>query len=777
MILAIVIISLAVCLGLSTYSANQNAAKQATALAARSASSSSIVTIRRTSLAYGIKVAEWLNGGATKREVQLAETTLVQQLLRTDANRISFASRTAPEYRQTLNSLIAVVAKSPEGLLPASQRQATSAEVRPLVSVLLDDSRRLAAAYQKSLDAAIYASLRARAHEASVNFWLLYSLIAISSLFLILMALAIRKGYRRARERIRLETLEVVRARGDLLKVSSELQAVREAEAIEINRVEQLREGARELSIALRGLKDSQVTAQHFCASVSGLFSMDYVGLQIIGDDRVPDIEAFWGRDETTVSRVASPENLEAFKEVIPHLWATSTLLVVDDAMSFSESHAPLGPSVRTIYTIAQRANLQSFVLGPIGEGEKAFGVIVLGMHSQGQPWDDVQTYILQFLTTHLAYSLVEGQLIAAQRVVERLEELNEAKNEFIATVNHELRTPLTSIIGYLDLVRITAGQSLDDKASKLLDVVDRNALTLLELIEDTLSISRLDSSVPQAPHESVDVAECIEWCRYALAPKARERNISISLICHKDSANLHDSEFFISGYAGQISQVFMNLLSNAIKFSAKDSDVTIRVSRAMNLEAKPVVRVEVQDSGIGIAQEDLPNLFARFFRGKNAMELNLPGTGLGLAIVEKIIKLHNGEIEVRSELGKGTTMVVILPVALATDSVPEPSTHVQEDLPEVEKFVMERREGVLRRAIQTLEHASIAQLSPLAHELHGALSLYSMDVEGNLLRNFSTWLEATPRLESDQIDHQRGALVIALRRRLGNTPFEGTTS
>ena len=342
--------------------------------------------------------------------------------------------------------------------------------------------------------------------------------------------------------------------------------------------------------------------------------------------------------------------------------------------------------------------------------------------------------------------ALSRAGLEAAQVVVAELRILDDEKNEFISNINHELRTPLTSIIGYLGLVGDLTDEKSSPQTAKFLKIVDRNILLLLELVENMLTISKLDIRASSKTYDRVILDEVIADAIFILQPSLDAAEISVDF-----SFDNSVDDWSIAGIKGQISQVFINLIENSLKFSPRDSKMHIGMSTTVDEKGAKFVRVSVTDQGIGIPTEDLGRLFDRFFRSENAVIGQIPGTGLGLAIVKKIIEQHGGRVNIESEIDKGTTVNIELPVFVSR----------------TDQLVLERRLPVLEKAIDSMSHAPIDQLQLVAHEMGGAISFYTFETEGEELINFSHWLTVSPDLTDHEIIVKRDAILVSLRTSL----------
>jgi signal transduction histidine kinase len=237
---------------------------------------------------------------------------------------------------------------------------------------------------------------------------------------------------------------------------------------------------------------------------------------------------------------------------------------------------------------------------------------------------------------------------LAEQNV--RLQELDEAKTQFISTMSHELRTPLTSIISFTDLIMDDRDKLAPETLSSLL-VIQRNAGRLLRLVGDLLLLSRLEQGVIPLDLAVVSVTDLISEAVSSSSASAADRGMTIDVTVAAGPPLRADPL--------RIRQMLDNLLFNAIKYTGQDGNVRVRATHDGQRW-----RIDVSDNGIGIPADELGHLFDRFVRASNARTAGLPGTGLGLAVVKAITELHGGSVEVRSAVGQGTTFSVYLPVS-----------------------------------------------------------------------------------------------------------------
>ncbi len=247
-----------------------------------------------------------------------------------------------------------------------------------------------------------------------------------------------------------------------------------------------------------------------------------------------------------------------------------------------------------------------------------------------------------------------EGKIInyvGVQHDISALKEIDRLKSQFVSDVSHELRTPLTNIRLYLDLLHQTQDQS---KVSRYLETLSRESDRLSHLIEDLLSLSRLEAGATKFTPTAVNLNQLMQ----ALASDRKElaARQGLKLIVDLDPnlpQPLSDERL--------LSQVFTNLLTNAMNYTPRGGTITLRTVKGSDGKW---VRAIVEDTGIGIPLEEQPLIFGRFYRGHASRATSAPGTGLGLAICKEIIDLSHGEISVESEPDKGTQITVLLPVA-----------------------------------------------------------------------------------------------------------------
>ena len=517
-------------LGFSSITQSNSTVKEAKVLSDVETPAASIIFTQRETLVYATRLAQWSNGGASRRTVQIARNILAQRLAVIDTSGRSMGERAQKPYWDALKRSDAIVADAPPGILPEELHPELNKKISPIIDDILAQSRELAVSYQRSVDNEMIENAKKTAERERFNLLFFYIFIVTGSLFLFLNARSNFRNYRVARNL--------------LLQEQEEL----------------------------------------------------------------------------------------------------------DEALN---------------------------------------------------------------------------KLTLAQTKVTELQDLNQAKNDFISTVNHELRTPLTSIVGYVELIREMRETDPAADFSQYFDVLDRNAQILLHVVESILSISRIDAAQGVRVTEKLSLNEVIDNSIFIMKPAIEHSQQSITFTATE--------ELYVQGDPGQLSQILINVIGNANKFSPKDSAIEIFLDAVTMKNGIEFARIQVKDHGIGIPQDDIDNLATRFFRAKNTDSGQYPGTGLGLAIVRQLIEIHGGSLSISSELGEGTTITLSIPIFISDEK----------------KMIEERRGDVLARAITSLEEATPISLESVTHTVGGAIGFYGFEDEGRQIIECSRSLK--DRVVSDQ--------------------------
>ncbi len=254
------------------------------------------------------------------------------------------------------------------------------------------------------------------------------------------------------------------------------------------------------------------------------------------------------------------------------------------------------------------------------------------------------------------------AQLLEAERKARSVaEHASLTKDQFLSTLSHELRTPLNAILGWAQMLRTQGG--LSDVQRRGLDVIERNAQTQTQLVDDLLDMSRIDAGKMRLAIEHVDVSEVVASAIETVMHSADSKGVRVLRTISTDRV-------MVSGDPTRLRQCVWNLLSNAVKFTKRGGKVHVSVSKVHSH-----VQIRVSDDGVGIAPDFLPYVFDRFRQADGSTTRTDAGLGLGLTIVKHLVQLHGGTVVAESEgVGSGATFVIALPVAAVTPVPPAPA-------------------------------------------------------------------------------------------------------
>jgi signal transduction histidine kinase len=278
-------------------------------------------------------------------------------------------------------------------------------------------------------------------------------------------------------------------------------------------------------------------------------------------------------------------------------------------------------------------------------------------------PPEAQRTFVVGALVSLLLFALMRAQVRAwqtAERHATELRAADRAKDEFLAVLSHELRTPLNVVLGWLSMLR--NGSVRDDRQAHALDIIDRNARTQAQLIDDLLEVSRILMGKMRLDKQPLSVVPAIAAVVEALRPAAEAKDVALHGI---DTAAA--GTFVIAADAGRFAQIITNLVANGVKFTQPGGAVWV------NVEAEgEQVKISVRDTGIGIDPEFLPYVFDRFRQADASPTRSHNGLGMGLAIVRDLVRLHGGRIDVFSGgLNQGAVFVITMPL-MPVDGTPE---------------------------------------------------------------------------------------------------------
>lgn len=295
---------------------------------------------------------------------------------------------------------------------------------------------------------------------------------------------------------------------------------------------------------------------------------------------------------------------------------------------------------------IMRELGIKSAIIVPMVARGRTLGALTLISSDPGRRYSEADQSLLMELATRAAVAIDNAQLYRAALAA------SDARAAFLATMSHELRTPLNAIIGYQSLLSEGISGKMNDSQLAQLSRIRASADHLLNLIDEVLTFSRLDAGKEIILREEVDLRSVVASAISMVAPLAAGKGLKV-----RDETS--DGRLITDG--GKVRQILLNLLSNAVKFS-DDGDIIVRSHRDDGSLA-----ISVVDPGIGIARENLENVFDPFWQVEQRSTRRVGGTGLGLSVSRRLARLLGGEVTVESSLNKGSTFTLVLPVSPAS--------------------------------------------------------------------------------------------------------------
>ena len=352
-----------------------------------------------------------------------------------------------------------------------------------------------------------------------------------------------------------------------------------------------------------------------------------WVGSLLVAAGRPPD---------PPKAKKKQPLTLESISDLIEN--SSFPLVITDRSTVALANHAArklLGQHVIGQDTRVALRNPQAVkLLGDTRQNE----AIVRGLVRRGDIWQ-------------INRQMIDDRLAILEFINQTAEaDISRAHTDFVANASHELRTPLAAILGYVETLQEGDGTIDTPTARKFLGIIEREAQRLHALVSDLMSLSRVEAEKHDLPTERIDLAPLVERAARDAAGLSRIDRLALEIT----------TQPIVTGDRQQLEQVVRNLVDNALKYGAADRPVAV----TLDLTQNELARITVTDEGEGIAPEQIPHLTRRFYRTDPGRSRASGGTGLGLAIVKHIVERHRGRLDITSALGKGTSVVVRLPIA-----------------------------------------------------------------------------------------------------------------
>lgn len=374
-------------------------------------------------------------------------------------------------------------------------------------------------------------------------------------------------------------------------------------------------------------------------------FGYSYVGIYLLDKDKQQArLKEARGGGKEVASRKAAPIPVNT-ESAIGHALSTGEPSIVNfDAERALEIYG--SPYIRAEAALPLRISNQSIGVLDILSTEE-----MDADHPDAHLFDADAISVLQNVANQITIALENARAYAVEReAAKRLRELDRSKRRFLANMSHELRTPLTNILGFSQLMLKGIDGPLTETQQQDLEIVYHNGQHLLGLINDLLDISHIEAGLMELEFREVDLADLIQSVMATASALVRDKDIELH---QKIAPNLPK----VTADATRIRQVLLRLLANAAKFT-KQGTITVR---CRSIDGQ--VLLSVSDTGIGISPEDQKRIFERFEHGGMENRRRTDGAGLGLALSKEFVEMHGGKIWVESEVGRGSTFTLALPL------------------------------------------------------------------------------------------------------------------
>ena len=387
-----------------------------------------------------------------------------------------------------------------------------------------------------------------------------------------------------------------------------------------------------ELGQKLAAERDPEQVLKKFCHAARDIVCAEHAGVGVLNEDG--QTLRFFCRSDARKNGNGHQAGPQVNESVLKRLMKGRRPLRLSD----------VAMTLEAAYLSAPQSSVQSFLGAPILSSEQVYGWLYLTNKFNADEFNEADERLAVTLATQFAVAYENARLYT------EAQQANRTKDEFLATLSHELRTPLTAILGWTHLIR--SGNLNQEHMSRALEIIERNARSQSQLIDDLLDVSRIITGKLKLDFRPVELSSIIEATVDTVRPAAEAKAIRFQ-------TSLEATTCLVSGDPARLQQVVWNLFSNAVKFTPEGGRVDVRLHCS---EAH--LELIVRDTGIGINPEFLPYIFDRFRQADGTTTRKHGGLGLGLAIVRHLIELHGGAIKAHSDGdGLGSTFTVKLPL------------------------------------------------------------------------------------------------------------------
>jgi two-component system phosphate regulon sensor histidine kinase PhoR len=412
---------------------------------------------------------------------------------------------------------------------------------------------------------------------------------------------------------------------------------------------------ARELGNRIRDHLQVEDVVREAVAAIRDQLNVDAVWVLLVSEENKlsqPVAGQYGPLLPDTFGESIPPDTMEMLRE----LYRRGETIVVNDIRGPEADWFP--PEIRKPLVAA---GIISELLIPFGVADTMLGFMTME-RLEYRPWTTAEVHTAELVTADIGRAVHHARLYEReQRLVAELSDVNRAKSDFLAAVSHELRTPLTSIVGYLEVLRDGEAGPLLPAQAKMLTGINRSAVRLRKLVEDVLTMAKIEARSFKTVLRPVKLADLVMEAADAARPDAEAKAVTLT-------ADRPEGDLVVNGDADQLDRALANLLSNAVKFTPGGGQIWAGAAAVPAAPPfwQPVAEVTIRDTGIGIPEVDQKHIFEQFFRASNAVKQAIQGTGIGLTIVRSIVANHHGTMDLQSREGEGTTVVIRLPLRKA---------------------------------------------------------------------------------------------------------------
>lgn len=420
---------------------------------------------------------------------------------------------------------------------------------------------------------------------------------------------------------------------------------VRELSRLEVIEIEQTKDQRvrRELSEVVHASLDLDHVVQRAVEVVGAALEVDRVHIRLRDGDE-GRVAAEWRRSDDVAAMLLVAPADERYALI--HLIGVSDDLgagVIDDTADEIRFSADQRDAFKEL-------DIRAALKFPLTVGSRVAGVLVASQQDAPRKWSDSEVTLMAGFAREIGRALDHALAFQLQdEMVERLGVLDRAKNDFLSEVSRELRGPLASVLGYIELLTDESADSVTDEQRRMLGIVERNGEQLLVLIDNLLTMSRMESGTFEPKLGAVDVIGVVKRVCDGVSELVANGELGLSQSVEPGLDLIGDET--------QIQRALTNLVSNAVKYTPPGGHIDI----SAHADGSHVV-VDVRDTGVGIDVAEQGELFTRFFSAKGSRRRETIGAGLGLYIVKQIVDGHDGSIAVASGQGRGSTFTMRLP-------------------------------------------------------------------------------------------------------------------